>query len=211
MNVKMFGHRCLVEFHRLKSKSNILIPDNAQQTDTHRLGIVRFVGDGRVKGKDETVPSLVKPGDLVMFQINNIMLATQQFVLNGKTCMNLLQDELIARIDGEDQSYENLTMLGDYVLLKHFERRQPGSTLFVPESVMRNSAPDFIYFRCQKKGSTSGEHFKEGDELVVNFGRLTPMFISTDGKNDEYCYTRKEWIDGVVEGTEEVDADAQQN
>lgn len=211
MNVKLFGHRCLVEFYRPKTASKIVIPDTAQNHDTHRLGIVRFVGDGAVKGKTE--PALVKEGDVVMFQINGMMEATQKFVLDGKHYMNLLQGELIARINGEDLTAENMEMLGDYVLLKHFVRQQPGSTLFLPDNAVRQSAPDFIYFRCVKKSATVDLAVEPGEEVVVNFGRLTPMFIvkrKDDGttENQEFCYTRKEWIDGVVEGT---DADAQQS
>ena len=203
MNVKLFGPRCLVEFHKLNTTSKIIIPDVAQNADSHRTGIVRFVGDGRVKGKDEPVSPLVKPGDVVMFQLNGIMEATQKFVIGGKHYMNLLQDELLARIDGDDVSLDNLTMLGDYVLLKHFLRERPGSTLFLPDEAVRQSAPEFIYFRCIKKGARVTP-FSVNDEVVVNFGRLTPMFIvkrNLDGtsENQEFCYTRQEWVDGVVE------------
>lgn len=206
MSVKLFGPRCLVEFHRIKSASKIIIPDSAQERDSHRFGVVRYIGDGRIKGNDEPKPSLVKEGDVVMFQINQIMEATQKFVLNGKHYMNLLQDELIARVVGEDVNVDNLEMLGEYALLKHFTREQAGSTLVLPESSqMRTSAPDFIYFRCIKKGELVDKAITEGAEVVVNFGRLTPMFITrrneADGStvNLEYVYTRNDWIDGVVE------------
>jgi|MudIll2142460700_1097286.scaffolds.fasta_scaffold16479_2 co-chaperonin GroES (HSP10) len=204
MNVKLFGPRCLVEFHKLNTTSKIIIPDVAQNADSHRTGIVRFVGDGKVKGKDEPVPALVKPGDVVMFQLNGIVEATQKFVIDGKHYLNLLQDDLLARINGDDMALENLTMLGDYVLLKHFLRERPGSTLFLPDQAVRQSAPEFIYFRCIQKGERVTRDFNLNDEVVVNFGRLTPMFIvkrNADGtsENQEFCYTRQEWVDGVVE------------
>lgn len=215
MNVKLFGHRCLVEFFRPKSASKIVIPDAAQEHDSHRTGIVRFVGDGRVRLKDGTDKwrtSLVKPGDVVMFQINQIMQATQQFVVDGKHYMNLLQDDLVARVTGDDVGVDNLEMLGDYILLKHFVR-ETGSVLVLPDTLTKAAGPDFIYFRCLKKGSTVDLPFAVNDELVVNFGRLTPMFIiqrKPDGtsENQEYAYTRKEWVDGVVE--EACGTDAQQ-
>ena len=203
-NVKLFGHRCLVEFHRMQTASKIVIPDAAQQHDSHRLGIVRYLGDGRVKNQAEPKQPLVKVGDVVMFQINQIMEATQTFVHEGKHCMNLLQEELIARINGDDLSVDNMEMLGDYALLKHFMREQEGSVIVLPESIARQSAPDFIYFRLVKKGTAIDLPINEGQHLVVNHGRLTPMFIvkiNADGtrENQEYCYTRKDWIDGVVE------------
>ena len=210
MNVKLFGHRCLVEFHRPKTASKIIIPDIARNTDSHRLGIVRVVGDGAVKGKDTPEPSLVKEGDVVLFQINGMMEATQKYVLDGKHYMNLLQGDLIARITGDDMTVENMEMLGDYVLLKHFIRQRPGSTLFLPDSAaVRQSAPDFIYFRCAKKSATVNLEVAVGNEVVVNFGRLTPLLIvklNEDGttENQEFCYTRKEWVDGVVEDPDDA-------
>lgn len=184
----------------MKAKSKILIPDSAQEKDSHRFGIVRYIGDGRVKGKDEPKPSLVKVGDVVMFQINNIMEATQKFVMDGKHYMNLLQDELIARVVGEDVSVDNLEMLGEYALLQHFMREQQNSSIILPNTAqMRTSAPDFIYFRCLKKGSLVDPAIVDGQEVIVNFGRLTPMFIERDGKTLEYVYTRNDWIDGVID------------
>lgn len=213
MNVKLFGDRCLVEYlQRPITTSKIIIPDTAQKRDTHRFGTVRFIGDGRVKKKDcaeKQVASLVAPGDVVMFQINEIMEATQKFVIDGKTYMNLLQGELIARVTGEDVCVENLEMLGEFVLLKWFMRRPPGSTLFVPEGALRHSAPDFIYFRCLKKGSRATVSVNVGDEVIVNFGRLTPMFIikmqNGISENEEYAYTLNDWVDGVVEAKTELD------
>jgi co-chaperonin GroES (HSP10) len=201
MNVNLFGHRCLVEFTRLKTTSKIVIPDAAQTHDTHRIGIVRFIGDGKVKGKDEPVPSLVKPGDMVMFQMNQVMENTQKYVADGKHYMNLLQTELVCRINGEDMSIDNLEALGDYTILKHFVR-EASDTIILPDSVARQNANEFIYFKLLKKGSTVDLPINVNDELIVNFGRLTPMFIVTSGlegtRNEEYCYTSKEWIDAVV-------------
>lgn len=184
----------------MKSKSKIVIPDSAQEKDSHRFGVVRYIGDGRVKGKDFPKNSLVKEGDVVMFQINQIMEATQKYVLDGKHYMNLLQDELIARVIGEDVTADNLEMLGEYALLQHFMRENEGSNIILPNTAqMRTSAPDFIYFRCLKKGSLVNPEVKEGQEVIVNFGRLTPMFIEREGKTLEYVYTRNDWIDGILE------------
>jgi len=203
MNVKLFGHRCLVEYYKPASSSVIIIPDAAGKYDTHRMGTVRYVGDGKIKN-DKVVPSLVNPGDIVLFQINQVMVASQNYRLAGKHCLNLHQEDLIARVHGDDLSVDNLEMLGDYLLLKHFIRHDAESKIYLPDNIVKESAPDFIYFRCAKKGSGIGSLFAVGDELVVNFGRLTPLFMiqrNSDGtsKNQEFCYTRKDWVDGVVE------------
>ena len=201
MNIKLFGPRVLVEHHKLSDKENLIImPDATQQHDTHRLGKVVFVGDG--KTKTGIVPSLVKVGDVVLFQINNVMEHTQSFVLHGRTYMNLLQTELLARVKGEKLTTDNIEMLGDYLLLKSFVRDT--GRIVLPKNLSRQAAPEFIYFRCMAKGSTINKPFELNDELIVNLGRLTPVFFAKKNKagtydNEEYCYTHKDWVDGTVE------------
>ena len=208
MKIKMLGHRCLVEhFRPHSSKSSIIIPDATQQHDTHRFGKVVAVGDGVVKvdGKVNITDPLVAEGDLVMFQINQVMENTQKYVVDGKNYMNLLQTELIGRLgDGGDVTVDNFEMLGDYIMLKHFFRQQKGSLIVLPENAMRQSAPEFIYFKVALKGTTVDIPIKVGDEVLANLGRLTPLFFvkrHADGtsENVEFCYTTKDWIDGVIQ------------
>ena len=205
MKIKMFGPRCLVEHYRPKSgKSAIIIPDATQQVDTHRFGKVVVVGDGRLKNQLVEKP-LVSVGDVVMFQVNQVMLDTQKFVIENRNCMNLLQSEIIGRLRGDDITVDNLEMVGDYLLLKHFFRQPEGSKIVLPDGLMKQSAPDFIYFNVVLKGSTVDKPVNVGDEVIANLGRLTPLFFvkrNLDGtsENVEYCYLHKDWLDGVVEG-----------
>jgi co-chaperonin GroES (HSP10) len=205
MNVRLFGHRCLLEFYRPETKANLVIPDSAQQHDSHRLGIVRFVGDGLDRGKQVSQPSLVKENDVVLFQINAYLESNQSFVLAGKHYMNLLQNELVARIHGSEPILDNLEILGNYVLLGCFLRMKSDSKLIIPETVKaRQSLADSVYFTCIQKGSTVDLPIKIGDELIVNSGRLTPLFIvhpSFDGKSQiqEFAYIHKDWVEGVVD------------
>jgi len=197
MNVKMFGFRCLVEHYRPKSSSSqIILPDAAQQADTHRMGKVVSVGT------DPKKTSVVKPGDIVMFQINSVMENTQKYVLDGRHYMNLHQGDIIGRLTGDEVTLPNFEMVGDYVLLKHFFR-ESGSPIILPEHVMRQSTPEFIYFKVLKKGSTVTKPVEEGDEVVANLGKLTPIFFVErlkDGtsNNQEFCYTHQDWLDGKV-------------
>jgi co-chaperonin GroES (HSP10) len=204
MNVRMFGNRCLVEHYRPKSsKSQIIIPDAAQQQDTHRFGKVVAVGDGKLKDGKIVAP-LVKIGDTVMFQINQIMEATQKYMIDGKSYMNLLQSELIGKLTSEDITMDNFEVLGDYLMLKHFFRQPEGSQIIVPDNIIKQSAPSFIYFKVLKKGINVDTPVEVGDEVICNLGRLTPLFFVQrhgDGtsSNEEYCYTHKDWVDGRIE------------
>jgi len=203
MNIRMLGHRCLVEHYRPKtSKSAIIIPDASQEKDTHRFGKVVAVGDGIFRDKPVQKP-VVKVDDTVMFQINQVMENCQKYVIEDRHFMNLHQGEIIGRLTGGDITVENFEMVGEFVLLKHFYRQPKGSEIVLPESALRQSASDFIYFRVILKGGGVNKPFDVGDEVVVNYGKLTPIFFvkrDLDGtsENNEYCYTQQDWIDGVV-------------
>lgn len=210
MTIRMFGHRCLVEHYRPKSSSltgstSIVIPDVAKesQNGTHRFGKVVSVGDGLNRKTGQTTPPLVKKGDIVLFQINQVMEHTQTYSVGGKAYMNLLQTELIAKLkDGDDLSFNNLEMLGDYVMLKHF-MRETGSKLVLPDNVSKQSQPEFIYFKLVAKGNGVDKEIALDQEVIANHGRLTPIFFvkrNLDGSitNEEYCYTIQDWLDGAV-------------
>jgi co-chaperonin GroES (HSP10) len=203
MNIRMFGHRCLVEHYRPKtSKSAIIIPDATEQKSTHRFGKVVAVGDGIFRDKPLQKP-VVKMDDIVMFQINQVMENTQKYVLDDRHFMNLNQGEVIGRLTGGDITIENFEMVGEFVLLKHFFRQPKGTKIILPEDAMRQSASDFIYFKVMLKGGSVDKPFEIGDEVVANYGRLTPIFFvkrDLDGtsENVEYCYTHQDWIDGVI-------------
>jgi co-chaperonin GroES (HSP10) len=190
-------------FRPVTSHSAIIIPDAAQKHDTHRFGKVVAVGQENKNG--ESRPLLVNVGDVVMFQINQVMEHTQKYVLNGKNYMNLLQSEIILRLKNpeNDISVSNVDVVGDYILLKHFFRTSKQSLIVLPESAMRQSAPEFIYFKVMSAGTGFGKPLKVNDEVICNFGKLTPIFFvkrHKDGtsENEEYCYTREDWIDGVL-------------
>lgn len=204
MNVKLFGPRCLVEHYTPKTNgaTSIVIPDTAKDTThgTHRYGKVVAVGEHDRSGN--AITSLVKVGDVVLFQINQVMEHTQTYVRDGKAYMNMLQTEAIARLrNGDSLTVDNMELLGDYVLLRHFVRDQ-GSKLVLPENLTRQTATEYIYFKIMAKGRGVDLPIKEGDEVICNYGRLTPIFfLEKNGSSvatTEYCYTTSAWIDAVV-------------
>jgi co-chaperonin GroES (HSP10) len=193
----------MVEYYRVTGNTRIIIPEIAKNSDLHRTGIVRFVGNGKLYNSNEIKKPLVQPGDVVLFQVNDFMVATQRYVLDGKEYMQMSQDELIAKLtDPSNISVDNLEMLGDYVLIEPSLKEQD-RRIILPELSSADEKSSFIKLHCVKIGSTVDLDIKIGDELIVNFAKLNPLFISTETKdgfvNKEYAYIRKEWINGVVE------------
>lgn len=193
--VKLFGPRVLVEHVVPSEKGRIIIPDASGTKDQHRLARVLVVGDGRTGDKTEEMMS--KVGDIIVFQTNDVMANTQKFKADGKVLLYLLESDIIAYASSDEISYEALTMAGEYVLVEPVLDRGD-SKLVLPESVSK--AFDFVYFKVLKTGSRVTVPVVPGQEVVLNLGRINPMFVTSFGHTQrEVGYIHQSYIHGVVE------------
>jgi co-chaperonin GroES (HSP10) len=207
MNLKLFGPRVLLKYEKPKAAGRIVLPDMVGQHDLHRLGRVEVIGDGRTRdpytGQKITVPSLVKRGDLVVFQINDVMKWAQIYRHLDTDMIHVLQSELIARINGDIVTTETLEMLGDYVLVKP-QLRKSKSSILLPDT----KSLDFVYYELVQKGSTVELPIEIGEEVIINHGRINALFVQGEinGRTQslEFGYVFKDYIHGVVEGPESV-------
>jgi co-chaperonin GroES (HSP10) len=205
MSIKLFGHRVLLKHEKLESsKGNIIIPDVAGKHDLNRTGRVKVIGDGKVRnavtGSFEVKPALVKEGDMVMFQINDIMKWAQIYRHGKDDLIWMLQHELIARINGKDSNMETFEILGDFVLVKP-EIRKLGEGLVLPDSI---KSPDMIHYTVKQIGCTVDLPISVGQEVICNHGRINPIFIpekQPDGApiQIEYGYVFKDFVHGMVD------------
>jgi co-chaperonin GroES (HSP10) len=213
MSIQLFGHRVLLKYEKLKEASigGIVIPDVAGKHDLHRTGRVQFLGNGRVfdpyKKQTEVIPSLVRVGDLVMFQINDVMRWAQIYRHLEDDMLHMLQTELIARINGEQVNLATFEILGDYVLVKP-EVRQPKSKIVMPDTIKQ---AEMIHYTAIQKGSTVDLPFEEDQEIICNHGRVNPIFIPVhlpDGtaKQEEFGYVFKDFVHGVVDNDHALQA-----
>lgn len=205
MSIHLFGHRVLLKYEKPKElNSRIVIPDVAGKNDLNRMGRVAVVGDGRTvnhaTGQKEQKQSLVKEGDLVMFQINDVMKWAQTFRHLKDDFLHVLQEELIARINGDSVNLDTFEILGSYVLVKPEVRRMVGDgTIVLPDTIR---AAEMIHYTAIQKGSTVDAPFEPGQEIICNHARVNPIFIPVRQKDksykqEEFGYIFKDFVVGV--------------
>lgn len=184
---KLFGDRVLVEQVKAK-QGTIYVPEN--EYDLSRIGRVITTGDGTRPGRDP-VQMLVKEGDLVYFQTNMVMQSNLMYDMGSEIYMNLMQSEIIAKLDSNDITLDGFHVIGDWVLCKPFLKDAPVG-IVLPEAAKKAMA---VYFRLVDKGSTVDLAIEAGDELVLTHGRAQPFQI----QREDYVYIHKNEIHGVVE------------
>lgn len=198
--LKLFGFRVLVE--QVKERTGrIVVPENANII--FAIGRIVAVGDGAQPNgtKEEAVVNL---GDIVYFQTNAMLAATQNYQFEGKHYLNLHQGDLLGRLSDTNVCYENFEPLGRWVMVQPFQRTAPGGIL-LPETA--NDA-DFTYFRVAKLGSRVKLDIKEGQEVIVNTGRISPIRINkldlaaAETRLTDYGLLDRDFVLGAVEDAE---------
>lgn len=196
--INLFGFRALVE--KVDERvGRILVPENRQML--YQIGRVVCVGNG-IQPNGTTEKSVVAVGDLVYFQVNLTMAANQQYELGGKPYLNLHQGDLIGRLASNTVSYENFTPLGRWVLARPFLRENE-SGIILPATAAKDAK--FVYFRVAKLGDRVNLDIKPGQEIMLNTGRLCPIFINEldiikgEVALSEFGYIDRDFILGAVE------------
>lgn len=200
-NIKLIGARVLLSYVPPKDRvGRIWLPDTAGKVDTHRMGVVE------VAGKD---CKFVRPGMTVVFQINDVMKWAQVYKRLAEDKLELihvLESELIGYIDGKEITPDTFHVLGDYVLIKA-EIKRAASNIVIPQDAQ--VSPDMIHYRLVDQGGTAEIPAKKGQEILINHGRVSSMFMQAPHErqkdttvNLEFGYTLKDWVVGVVDEDE---------
>lgn len=177
---------------------SIIVPDIAQGSMLWQIGRVTCVGDGRVGDRIEE--PLVQVGELVYFQTNMAMAASQSYERNKESYLNLHQGDLVARLRDNSVEYSYFEPLGRWVLVEPFLREED-SLLVLPETATAGRA---VYFRVAKFGSRVDLPLTKGQEVVLNTGRVCPIFIkhldlaTGDSKLREFSYVDRDYVLGTV-------------
>lgn len=199
-NIRLIGPRVLLSFVPPKERvGRIWLPNVAGNLDTHRLGVVEVCGEEC---------KLVKAGQTVVFQINDVMKWAQVYkrLADDKNeLIHVLESELIGTIDGQEITPETFHVVGDFVLVKA-EIRRAASNIIVPQDAA--VTPDMIHYRLVDQGQTAGIPAQKGQEILINHGKVSSLFMQTKHErrdemvNLEFGYTLKDWVCGVVEDDE---------
>lgn len=204
----------MLEWWKPEAESRIIQPDISGQHDVLRWGKVSAVGDGKLSAsmreqlagrgfKTDTIPSVVKEGDRVCFELNDMIKHCQVYKRwrDKKDMIQLLQTDLIGRLHGDTVSLANFEILGDFVLVKP-ELRGTGSSILLPATVEKS--PEFVYYKVVQIGSSVGLPINVGDEIIINHGKINVLMFNHRNEagghvNDEYGYVIKDYVHGVVQ------------
>lgn len=196
-NIRLFGFRVMVE--RVTERAgSIIVPDIAQGSMLWQIGRVVSVGDGKVGDKVEE--PLVEVGNLVYFQSNMAMAASQQYERNKESYLNLHQGDLVARLNDNSVEYGHFEPLGRWILVEPFLREEE-SLLIMPDTATTCRA---VYFRVAKFGSRVNLPLVKGQEVILNTGRVCPIFIkhldlaTGESKLREFSYVDRDYVLGTV-------------
>jgi co-chaperonin GroES (HSP10) len=187
---RMFGDRVLME--RVQFKQGLIYTPDLENSIA-RIGRVIAHGDGTFRDGRKNVKMHVGVGDLVYFQANAQMAASSAYDRSVEdTCINIPQGEIIAKVTSVEQSLEGFEVIGDWVLLKPFQREMKDSRIVIPDIAKNIQA---LYFRVEQKGSTVDLDIEKGDEVLITQGYCHPIQI----KGEDFGFILKQGIHGVVE------------
>lgn len=196
MTFRLFGERLLVR--KVSAKQGTLFTPQSEN-EIHKMARVVAIANGKRPGlPDKEI--FLKVGDLVFFQTNAYQQQAQMYQVDNKTIhLNLLQSEIIAKIDAEpddetpEMTLERFHVCGDWCLVRPYMKQQ-SSVILVPDTAQDQLK---INFKLVDKGHTVDLDIKQGDELVMVHGRCNPLRIG----GDDLGYIHKNDIHGVVEET----------
>jgi len=193
IKVRLFGDRVLLD-HVPTKPGSIYIPDRARNRDIHRLGKVISVGDGQWNGK-APIPMVVKDGDLVYFQTNELIAASNGINwvgADGKETIYLvmLQGDLIAKVtDADNVTADTFDPIGKWCLLQPKLNEQ--GKIIIPENAKSGAS---FKFHVVKKGPLVTLPIEPGNEVSLRLDRCNLIVLN----KVEYAYIDEQYITGVV-------------
>lgn len=187
---RLFGDRVLME--RVPMKQGIIFAPELENSIA-RIGRVIAHGDGTYRDGRKNVRMLVEVGDLVYFQANAQMAASSAYDRGAEdTLINIPHGEIIAKVAGDAQDLSGFTVIGDWVLVRPFERKQADTRIVIPDTAKAGMS---LYFKVEQKGETVELDIKKDDEVILTQGYCHPIQI----KGEDFGFILKQGIHGVVE------------
>jgi co-chaperonin GroES (HSP10) len=198
IKLHLFGERVFFEPVEEELTGSLALPERINKA--YELGRVLLVGDGKVKDKDGNIKEtklVVKPGDIVWFQVIPQMAANCAVRIRGKTYLNVLQHDLIGRLKSTVVTLENFEILGHWVLLDSFE--DPTETKIIIPDTVNETHKALRYFVRQKGEFATG--YEVGDEVIIEKRAATLVAFN----NVPYFYIDGRHITGTADSTPELE------
>jgi co-chaperonin GroES (HSP10) len=171
------------------------LPHSAQKL--YEIGRVVAVGDGLISdGKGGQLKKVmhIKPGELVWFQINAFMVASNLVNVGGKSHMVVHQHDVLAILKKPQVKLENFQIAGRWCLLDSWIE-DTGSRIIIPDTVNKNfTLKESLHFNVYQKGSQV-DNVLVGQEVIPDPKQVQPVKVG----DKEFYYIDSSCIYGIVE------------
>jgi co-chaperonin GroES (HSP10) len=198
IKLHLFGERVFFEPVEEELTGSLALPERINKA--YELGRVLLVGDGKSKdvlGNVKETKLVVKPGDIIWFQVIPQMAANCAVRIRGKTYLNVLQHDLIGRLKNTEVRLENFEILGHWVLLDTFE--DPTETkIIIPDTV--NETHKSLRYFVRQKGEFV-DNCQVGEEVIIEKRAATLVAFN----NVPYFYIDGRHITGTADSTPELE------
>ena len=176
---KIFGDKAVFKSITEELSGSIVLPQKAAKQ--YELGEVVAIGDGQVKdgyGGYKIRPVLVKPGDIIWFQVNTMMASNNMFRVDGQLYMTIVQHDMLARLKTAKVDIDTFEILGHWVLLEGFEDKKKDSLIYIPDTV---ETPEvrMLRYRVKQKGSLAVD-IEVGQEVAIE--KRAAQLVELNGK-----------------------------
>lgn len=209
MEHKIFGPRVFVEVLEEKYEGLQIIISQSMNIN-HKIGRVIAVGNGRNPDGSETDVSFLNEGDILMFQANDVMMANSNYVFDGKNCLALHVNEMIAKVESDVVTEDTFHILGKWVLLEgHIVPTMETSLVLPEQDTQQMTQTAWVRFSVKQVGQTAANDLpiEPGDELILDRTRINSIKIGME----ERFYVPLESILGKVEGSDLLERVAEAN
>jgi co-chaperonin GroES (HSP10) len=172
--LKVFGPRVAIQPVTEEYKGLVVLPPGVGRNN-HAIGKVISIGDGKMPDGKPPFETELKVDDIVMFQVNDYMMQATQFAYNKETCLNLHQGDMIAKLSAREIKLKTFEIIGRWALVQPFTSRAVESRIVLPQNLENTS--EFQRFRLVQQGSRARLDAVEGDELIIDKGKLNVLQI----------------------------------
>lgn len=183
---KLFGARVALEVVEEKYEGILTLPPSAKEgRGEHVLS--------KVIARSPEVKAQIEVGDILFWQINEIIRKHCGFMFNKKPIIILLVGDMIAKVKDRVVKLENFQVVGDWCLVRRITV-QPSNLIILPPSAIDANEDKYVKWVLEQKGDTVETEMGVGQEVIVDRTRANPIQLG----EERFHYIHKNFVIGTV-------------
>jgi len=169
MKLKVSPGRIVVKKREVKLKGAIQLPPSRHKL--YEIGEVIEVGalEGYGNERKERTKEVFTPGEMVLFQVPQAMVARVSFQIKGTLMAFLHIGDIIGRLSGDVIEYDAFKILGKFVLLQE-TIREPSKLIILPQEFQQETKDEITHYSVLQKGADVDAAYDIGQEVFPDRG-----------------------------------------